>query len=73
MPKFKMPLKKELIYMGEVLVLITGNTSFHGQLLLSTVYALVTMQHWKVGCLLLVNYDRHLVRDLEYRLLPGHI
>ena len=56
--------------MVHILVIITDDTSCHTQGLSSSVYALVSMQHWKMSCILIVNGDRHLVRDLEDRLVP---
>ena len=56
--------------MGEVLVLLSGDTSCYSLVIHSYVYAIVIMQHGKGICLLIVNGDRHLVRDLEDRLVP---
>ena len=70
MPKFKIPLQKDILHVGKFLVLLTGELSCHIQGLHSTVYALVIMQHGKVSCILIVNGDRHLVRELEDRLVP---
>ena len=58
--------------MCEVLVLLTGEISIHSQGLRIAVYDLVSMKHGKVGFLLIVNGDRHLVRDIEDRFVPGH-
>ena len=58
--------------MGQVLVLLTGDTSCYIQGLLSAIYALVRMQHGKVTFLLIVIGDRKLVRELEDVLVPGH-
>ena len=59
--------------MGEVLVLLTGDTSCNSQgLLRSTVYSLVGMHNEKVGCMIVVNGDRHLVRNIEDRIVLGH-
>ena len=71
MPKCKVPLYKKLIQLGEVLFLIGGDTSCHSQVLHSDVYSLLTMQHWRSSCFLIVNGDRHLVRELEDRLVQG--
>ena len=72
MPKFKVPLHKDLLQVSKVLVLLNGDTSFHSHGLCSAVYAIVSMQHGKVICLIIVNGDRHLVRELEDRLFPGY-
>ena len=48
--------------MGGVLVLLTGDTSYHSQGLLSDVYALLSMQKGKVSFILILYDDRHLVR-----------
>ena len=72
MPKFKITLQKELLQEGEVMVLLTGDTSCHIQGLHSTVYALFSIQHGKVSFLLKVNIDRHLDRDNKEILVPGH-
>ena len=61
-PKFKTPLQKELLQVGEVLFLLTGDTSCHIQGLSSAVYAIVSMQHGELSCLLIVNGYCHLVR-----------
>ena len=58
--------------MVEVLVLLSGDTSCYIQGLRSAVYYLVRMQHGKVIILLIVNVHRHIVRELEDRLVPGH-
>ena len=58
MPKFKMPLRKDLLQVSEIMVLLTGDTSFHGQGLCSALYALLSMQHSKLGCVFIVNFDR---------------
>ena len=73
MTKFKMPLQKEFLQVGEVLVILTGEKSCHSQGLHSAVYALVSMYYGEVTCLLMVNGDGHLFRELEYRLVPGHV
>ena len=64
MPKFKIPLHKDLLQLGEVMVILIGDTSCHGQGLRSAVYAIVSMHHGKVHCLLIFNGDMHLVREL---------
>ena len=64
MPKFKIPLNKDLIQLSEVLVLLSGDTSCHIQGLRSAVYDFVSIQHEKVSFMLIVTVDRHLVRDL---------
>ena len=58
--------------MSEVLFLLTDEKSYHGQELCSAIYSLVSMQHSKMGCLLIVNDNRHLFRELEYILVIGH-
>ena len=58
--------------MSEVLVLRTGDISCHIQVTYSNIYALVSMKHEKASCMIIVNDDRHLFRDLEDRLVPGH-
>ena len=58
--------------MVEALFLLAGDSSCYGQGLSSAVYSLVSMQHGEVILLLIVNVHRHLVRDLEDRLVPGH-
>ena len=58
--------------MVEVLVLLSGDTSCYIQGLRSAVYYLVRMQHGKFIILLIVNVHRHIVRELEDRLVPGH-
>ena len=70
-PKSKMPLQKELLQVGEVLVLLTDDTSCHGQGICIYVYSIVIMHHGKVGCMLIVNGNMHLVRDIEDRIVPG--
>ena len=65
MPKFKIPLQKEILQVGEFLVLLTGDTSCHIQGLQSTVYALVIIHYGKVSCLLVVDGNRHLGIELE--------
>ena len=71
-PSFKVPLKKELLQVGDFLFLITGDTSCHIQGLRSSVYSILIMRHVKVSCLLILDGDRHLVRYLEEILYPGH-
>ena len=58
--------------MGEVMVIITGDTYCNSQVILRGLYALVIIQHGKVSFMLIVNSDKHLVRDIEDRILPGH-
>ena len=58
MPKFKMPLQKDIIKVGEVPALLASDTFCHIQGPHSTVYALVSMYHGKVSCILIVNCDR---------------
>ena len=50
--------------MGETMVLLTGDTPYHGQGLCSSVHALLSMHYGKVSCLFTVDGDRHLVREL---------
>ena len=71
-PKFKMPLQKELLQEGEILVLLAGDTSFHVQVLCSDLYTIVNMHHEKVSCMFIVNGDMPLVRDIEDRIFPDH-
>ena len=33
----------------------------------------MSIQHGKMGCILIVNGDIHLARELEYRPFPGHV
>ena len=73
MPKFKSPLQKEILQVGEVLFILTGDTYCHVQRLISSLYSILSMHHEKLGCLLIVNGDRSLVRDIEDRLVPDHI
>ena len=63
-PKLKILQKKELIQVGEVLIILTGDTYCHIQGLYSALYALRSMQNGKVSCMLILNSDRHLLRDL---------
>ena len=72
MPKFKVPLQKYIIQVGEVLVLLTSHTSYHGQGIYSAVYDIVSIHHGTVGCLFIVIGDRHLSRELEERLVQVH-
>ena len=72
MPKFKIPLQKELLQVGEVLVLLTCDTSCHIQGLCSAVYALLRMKYGKVICMLIDNGDKYLFINIENRLIPGH-
>ena len=58
--------------MGEVLFLLTGDTSCYIQVIRSYLYALAIIQHGKLIFLIILNGDSLLVRDLEYRLVPGH-
>ena len=60
MLKFKILLQKEILQVVEVLVLLTSDTSFISQGLLISIYALVSIHHGKVSCLLLVNGDINL-------------
>ena len=62
MTKFKVALQKELLQVDKVLVILTGDTSFHSQGLHSAINDLVIMQHRKVSCILTVNGDMHLFR-----------
>ena len=48
MPKFKMPLQKKLLQVGEVMVLINGDTCCHGQGIYSDVYVILIMQKGRV-------------------------
>ena len=72
MPNFKILLQKEILQVGEVLVLLTGDTTCHSQVLRSDVYDLVRMLYGngKVRFLIIVNDDMHLVINIEYRLVP---
>ena len=72
MTKFKAPLQKEILQVGEVMVLLTSDTSYYSQGLHSAVFTLVRIQHGKVSCMLTVNGDIHLARDLEDRIFLGH-
>ena len=72
MLKFKIPLQKDILQVGEVMVILAGDTSCHRQGLRSAVYALVIMQNGKAIFLLIMNGDRNLARDIEERLVPGH-
>ena len=72
MPKFKIALQKNLIQVDDILVLIIGDTLYHGQVLCSPVYTLVSIQYGKVSGLFIVNRYSHLVRDIEKILVPGH-
>ena len=54
------------------MVLLTVDTSCHIQVLCIDVYALISMHHGKVSCLIIVNGDSHLVRELENGLVTGH-
>ena len=58
--------------MGEVVVLLASDRSCHSQGLHSDIYYLLIIQHGEVSCILIVNVDRHLIRDLEKRLFPCH-
>ena len=58
--------------MGEVLVPLAGDKSCNIQGLCSAVYGLLSIHHGKPSCLLIVNGDRCLVRDIEDILVPGH-
>ena len=58
--------------MGEIIVLITGDTLCHDQIICSDIYALVSMQYGKVSCLFIVNSYSNLVRDIEKILFQGH-
>ena len=58
--------------MNEVLVLPTGDISCNGQGICSDTYRLVRFQHGKVTCLIIVNVDRQLVRDLENIVFRDH-
>ena len=69
MPKFKVPLQKDILQVGEVMV---GYTSFYIQGIQISIHDLVSMQHGKVGCLLIVNSARHLLIYLEDILVLGH-
>ena len=72
MHKFKIPLQKELLQVGEIMVIITGDTLCHGQVICSALYALVIMQHQNVSCLFIVNGDNNMIREIEDRIVPGH-
>ena len=64
MTKFKMPLQKELLRLGETMVFFTGDTPCPEQGLCIDVYAFLRMQHGKVSCLFIVNDGSHLLREL---------
>ena len=72
MPNFKIIPQNNILQVGEVLVLLTGDTPCHSHGLRSAVYDLVRMLHGngKVRFLIIVNDDMHLFIDLEYRLVP---
>ena len=72
MYKFKMTLQKELLQVGDILILLTGDTYCHGQGLFSSVYAILIMYHGNLGCMFIATGDMHLVRDIENILVPGH-
>ena len=57
--------------MGEVLVLLTGDTSCHSKVLCSAIYYPVKTKHGNMSSLIIVNGDMNLVRDIEERLVPG--
>ena len=61
MSKLKMPLHKEIIRVGGVLVILTGEKFCHSRGLQSALYDLVSMKNGKVSFLLIVNGDRQLV------------
>ena len=54
------------------MVILTGDSSCNSQGTQIYFYALVSMQHGEVSCLLILNGDRHLLRDLEDIIVPGH-
>ena len=58
--------------MGEVLVLLTGDTSCYIQGILNDLYYIARINNGKVGCLLIVNGDRNLVIDIKDRLVLGN-
>ena len=72
MPNFKIIPQNNILQVGEVLVLLTGNTPCHSHGLRSAVYDLVRMLHGngKVSFLLIANDDMHLVRYLDYISVP---
>ena len=67
-----MPLQKQLLQLGYVLVILTGDTPCHGHGLYSAVYAIDLMHNVKITCLFIVNGDRHLVRNIQEKIVPGH-
>ena len=72
MTKFKVALQKELLQVDKFLVILTGDTSFHSQGIHISINDLVSMQHEKVSCILTLNGDMHLFRELDDRLYPCH-
>ena len=58
--------------MVEIMVPLTGDTSCYGQGFISDLYYILSMHHWKLGFLFIVYGDRHLFREIEDRLFPGH-
>ena len=57
----------------KVLVILTGDTSFRSQRIHSSVNDFVSMQHGKVSCILVVNGDMHLFRELDDSISPCHV
>ena len=54
------------------MVLLAGDIYCYNQVIFSSKYSLISMLHGKLSCLLIVNDDRHLIRELEYRIFTGH-
>ena len=56
--------------MEEVIVLLSGDKHCHIQVVHNYVYAMVITKNVNVSCLLIVNSDRHLAKDLEDIIVP---
>ena len=67
-----MTLHKDFLQVGEVMVILAGDTSYHNKGLRSDIYTIVSIKHGKVSFMLIVNGDRHLFREIVERLLPCH-
>ena len=72
MTNFKIPLQKELLQVGDILILLTGDAYCHGQVIFSSVYAILIMYHGNLGCMFIATGYMHLFRDIEIILVPGH-
>ena len=48
MNKFKIPLQKDILQVGEILILITGDIPCPIQVLFSSAYSLISIQHGKM-------------------------